>query len=106
MPYALQRLFVTILIFCEPTNVRSLWNEFFAHMTKDCQTTNNIVESVLTSMLLKDLNELLNLHGKKIKDYDLPSLPHNTVEEDSIPSVVQEELAVDIPKNILNMLLN
>lgn len=28
MPYALQRLFMTILIFCEPTNVKGLWNEF------------------------------------------------------------------------------
>ncbi|KAI5439486.1 hypothetical protein KIW84_025036 [Lathyrus oleraceus] len=48
-------------------------------------------------MLLKDLNELLNLHGKKIEDYDLPSLPPNRVDEDVIPSVIQEELAVDIP---------
>ncbi|XP_050898156.1 uncharacterized protein LOC127105031 [Lathyrus oleraceus] len=48
-------------------------------------------------MLLNDLNELLNMCGKKIKDYDLPSLPHNIVDEDSIPIVIQEELAVDIP---------
>ncbi|KAI5448568.1 hypothetical protein KIW84_015830 [Lathyrus oleraceus] len=48
-------------------------------------------------MLLKDLNELLNLHGKKIEDYDLPSLPPNTIDKDAIPSIIQEELAVDIP---------
>ncbi|CAK8574133.1 unnamed protein product [Lathyrus sativus] len=29
MPYALRRLFVTILIFCEPTDVRGLFNEFY-----------------------------------------------------------------------------
>ena len=97
MPYSLRRLFVTILIFCEPTDVRGLWNEFFTHMVEDYQTTNNVVESDLTNMLLKDLNELLNLHGKKIEDYDLPSLPPNTVDGDAIPSLIQEELAVDIP---------
>ncbi|XP_050915146.1 uncharacterized protein LOC127130124 [Lathyrus oleraceus] len=35
MPYVLRRLFVTILIFCEPTDVRGLWNEFFTHMVED-----------------------------------------------------------------------
>ncbi|KAI5441846.1 hypothetical protein KIW84_011052 [Lathyrus oleraceus] len=80
MPYALRRLLVTILIFCEPTDVRGLWNEFFTHMVEDYQTTNNAMESDLTNMLLKDLNELLNLHGKKIEDYDLPYLPPNTID--------------------------
>lgn len=97
MPYALWRLFVMIIIFCEPIDVIGLWNEFFTHMAENYQTTNNIVESDLTNMLLKDLNELLNLHGKKIEDYDLPSLPPNTVDGDAIPSLIQEELAVDIP---------
>ncbi|KAI5435463.1 hypothetical protein KIW84_022047 [Lathyrus oleraceus] len=97
MPYALRRLFVTILIFCEPTDVRALWNEFFTHMVEDYQTANNVVESNLTNMLLKDLNELLNLHGKKIDDYDLPSLPPNTIDRGAVPSIIQEELAIDIP---------
>ncbi|KAI5446739.1 hypothetical protein KIW84_014545 [Lathyrus oleraceus] len=97
MSYALRRLFVTILIFCEPTDVRGLWNEFFTRMAEDYQTTNNVVESNLTNMLLKDLNELLNLHGKKIEDYDLPPLPPNTVDGDAIPSLIEYELAVDIP---------
>ncbi|XP_050895861.1 uncharacterized protein LOC127102546 [Lathyrus oleraceus] len=66
-------------------------------MAENYQTTNNIVESDLTNMLLKDLNELLNLHGKNIEDYDLPSLPPNTVDGDAIPSLIQEELAVGIP---------
>ncbi|KAI5390621.1 hypothetical protein KIW84_075788 [Lathyrus oleraceus] len=65
--------------------------------TKDYQTTNNDVESDLTNMLLKDLNELLNLHGKKIEDYDLPSLPPNTIDRGAVPSIIQEELAIDIP---------
>ncbi|XP_050916335.1 uncharacterized protein LOC127131459 [Lathyrus oleraceus] len=66
-------------------------------MVEDYQTTNNVVESYLTNILLKDLNELLNLHGKKIEDYDLPSLPPNTIDGDAISSLIQEELAVDIP---------
>ncbi|KAI5433936.1 hypothetical protein KIW84_020970 [Lathyrus oleraceus] len=48
-------------------------------------------------MLLKDLNELLNLHGKKIDDYDLPSLAPNTIDRGAVPSIIQEKLAIDIP---------
>ncbi|KAI5422227.1 hypothetical protein KIW84_045623 [Lathyrus oleraceus] len=66
-------------------------------MVEDYQTTNNVVESDLTNMLLKDLNELLNLHGKTIEDYDLPSLPPNTIDRGAILSIIQEELAVNIP---------
>ncbi|KAI5422591.1 hypothetical protein KIW84_045865 [Lathyrus oleraceus] len=65
-------------------------------MAEDYQTTNNVVGSNLTNMLLKDLNELLNLHGKKIEDYDLPSLPPNKIDRDAIPSIIQEELVIDI----------
>lgn len=65
-------------------------------MAEDYQITNNVVESYLTNMLLKDLNELLNMHGKKIEDYHLLSLPPNTIDGDAIPSLIQEDLAVDI----------
>ncbi|KAI5419734.1 hypothetical protein KIW84_043772 [Lathyrus oleraceus] len=106
MPYALRRLFVTILIFCEPTDVRGLWNEFFTHMVEDYQTANNVVESYLTNMLLKDLNELLNLHGKKIEDYDLPYLPPNTIDRGAVPSIKEEELAIDIPNEDIESIAN
>lgn len=66
-------------------------------MVEDYQIANNVVESDLTNMLLKDLNELLNLHGKKIEDYDLSSLPPNTIDRGAVPSIIQEELAIDIP---------
>ncbi|XP_050909555.1 uncharacterized protein LOC127123378 [Lathyrus oleraceus] len=66
-------------------------------MVEDYQTANNVVESDLTNMLLKDLNELLNLHSKKIEDYDLPSLPPDTIDRGAVPSIIQEELAIDIP---------
>ncbi|CAK8561547.1 unnamed protein product [Lathyrus sativus] len=75
-------------------------------MIEDYQTTNDVVESVMTNMLLKDLNELLNLHGKKIEDYDLPPLPLDTIQGDSIPSVIQEELAVNIPNEDIESVVN
>ncbi|XP_050896421.1 ATP-dependent DNA helicase RRM3-like [Lathyrus oleraceus] len=66
-------------------------------MAEDYQTTNNVMELDLTNMLVKDLNELLNLNGKKMKILISHLYPPNTIDGDAIPSLIKEELAVDIP---------
>jgi ATP-dependent DNA helicase PIF1 len=35
MPSSLRRLFATILVFCEPSDVRVLWERHFEGMTED-----------------------------------------------------------------------
>jgi hypothetical protein len=97
LPYALRRLFATILIFCEPTDVRGLFNEFYPHMVEDYQLTNNIVGDNLTNKLLRELRDLLILHGKFIKDYDLPAITIEATEGDGVPKMILEELSVQIP---------
>jgi len=85
MPYALRRLFVTILLFCEPTDVRSFWNQFHTFMLEDYTSTNTSVNENLILMLLRDLNDLLIQHGKTIKDFDLPPLSNDALETTSVP---------------------
>ncbi|KAI5408976.1 hypothetical protein KIW84_054703 [Lathyrus oleraceus] len=97
MPYALRRLFVTILIFCEPTDVRGLFNEFHPYMVEDYQMTNIVVGNNFEDMLLRELRDLLLLHGKLIKNYDLPILTMETNEVGGVPTIIQEELSVQIP---------
>jgi len=65
MSYALRRFFVTILFFCEPTNVRSLWDQFYIHMVEDYPSTSTTMGSSLTNMLLRDLNDHLLTTIKK-----------------------------------------
>lgn len=74
MPISLRALVVTILVFCNPSGVKNLWDEFFDHMVKDYQTSNNINQIILTSRLLKDLNMLLLQHNKSTTAYDLPNI--------------------------------
>jgi hypothetical protein len=62
-------------------------------MTEDYQNVNNVVGLNLTHLLLKDLNELLSIHGKSTKDYDLPSLPATATEENVVPSVIQRVIS-------------
>nr|XP_009796607.1 PREDICTED: uncharacterized protein LOC104243152 isoform X3 [Nicotiana sylvestris] len=42
MPYSLRRLFATLLIYCNPTNPRQLWEQFEQHMSEDYTLVSNI----------------------------------------------------------------
>ncbi|XP_075104539.1 uncharacterized protein LOC142161644 isoform X2 [Nicotiana tabacum] len=42
MPYSLRRLFATLLIYCNPTNPRQLWEQFEEHMSEDYTLVSNI----------------------------------------------------------------
>ncbi|KAI5385907.1 hypothetical protein KIW84_072492 [Lathyrus oleraceus] len=50
-----------------------------------------------TGMLLRELRDLLLLHGKLIKNYDLPILIRETNEVGGVPTIIQEELSIRIP---------
>ena len=65
---------MTILCFCEPTDVRSLWNEFDIFMVEDYTSTSTYMGINVPNMLLMDLNDILIQQGKTIKDFDLPTL--------------------------------
>jgi len=80
MPHALQRLFVTILLFCGPTDVRSLWNKFRTLMLEYYTSTNTFIGVNFIPMLLRDLNDLLIQNGKTTKDFDMPTLSSNALE--------------------------
>ncbi|XP_056688781.1 uncharacterized protein [Spinacia oleracea] len=99
MPTALRRLFATILIYCQPTGLRSLWDEFFPYMVEDYPTSNTTNNCVfLTNKLLQDLDRLLRPLRKKISDYtELPSLPESTDDIDELPSIIEEYFSIPVP---------
>ncbi|XP_052111520.1 uncharacterized protein LOC127742824 [Arachis duranensis] len=72
MPCALRRLFATVLIFCEPTDVRSLWDEFLACMVDDYASTST------TTSLTSD-NDNNNF----------------------MPRIIQEEMSIEVPQEDL-----
>ncbi|XP_019106144.1 uncharacterized protein LOC109135485 [Beta vulgaris subsp. vulgaris] len=101
MPSSLRRLFATILVYCQPTGLRTLWDEFFTFMVEDypslSTTTNN---NVLTHKLLQDLlDRLLQPLGKTISDFTaLPSLPERTEDTNDLPNFMKEYFSVPIPE--------
>jgi hypothetical protein len=54
MPYALQRLFATILVFCEPNDVFGLWEKHKETMSEDYRP-NNQSTFMVEQMVLVDI---------------------------------------------------
>ncbi|XP_066351521.1 uncharacterized protein [Miscanthus floridulus] len=73
MPYALRRLFSTILVHCEATKIRALWEKHKESVSED-YNRNRCNSKIVEQMVLRDIRDLLQSMGKDIKNYDLLEL--------------------------------
>jgi hypothetical protein len=73
MPCALRRLFATILVHCEATKIRALWEKHKESMSED-YNRNQCNSKIVEQMVLRDIRDLLQSMGKDIKNYDLLEL--------------------------------
>ena len=67
MPYALRRLFATILVFCEPSDVFGLWEKHKKAMSEDYRR-NNQSTFMVEQMVLMDIRKLLQSNAEGYKD--------------------------------------
>ena len=113
LPSALRDMFVTILMFCEPSNPRQLFDahwevdkwyedfEYTAGKTRGRQRRQPSMEQLKTSILI-DINNRLQSWEKSLRDFNLP-VPteeelHLAKEVDAdvfLPAVIREELDFD-----------
>ena len=103
MPSALRKLFATILVFCEPTGVRDLWNEFYLHMVEDYPSSSITMDVVRTNRLLNDLKQLLSQHGRRITEFDLPTITATSDDSSSMPRIIQDELTIPVDDEELTL---
>ena len=73
MPSALRRLFATILVFCEVTDIRALWDNHKVAMSED-YSRGNTNPAAVEQMVLRDIRDLLHSTGKDIMEYGLPEV--------------------------------
>lgn len=73
MPYALRRMFAFIVVFCEYTNIRGLWDKHFESMAEDYRRTHGGSASVV-QLVLRDISDIVRSLGKDIKCCGLPDL--------------------------------
>nr|XP_043633520.1 ATP-dependent DNA helicase PIF1-like [Erigeron canadensis] len=72
-PHSLRRLFATILIFCNPMDVRRLWDEHYDSLSEDYRRRFQNSDQV-QSLVLKDILVFLQSMGKSLDDFDLPRI--------------------------------
>ncbi|CAH1432559.1 unnamed protein product [Lactuca virosa] len=72
-PSTLRRLFATMLIFCDPGNVRKLWADHYDSLSEEYRKQYGCPERV-QNMVHIDIGVFLESMGKKLSDYDLPNV--------------------------------
>jgi primosomal protein N' len=95
MPYALRRLFITILVFCELSDVLELWEKHKEAMSEDYRC-NNQSSFTVEQMVLIDIQKLLESMQKDIKMYPLPDIDDTYDPFGEIPREIFKEASVEV----------
>ncbi|GMF32049.1 unnamed protein product [Phytophthora fragariaefolia] len=79
MPHQLRQLFTTILVYSQVADVRQLWERFYDDLSQYFAHRYRVLlgqemEDMIKFKILKSLNELLQISGYAVVDFDLPQL--------------------------------
>jgi hypothetical protein len=95
MPSSLRRLFATILVFCEPHDIRTLWNNHLEAMSEDYRRNCKNATAV-EQMVLRNIRDMLQSMGKKIKLFPLPKIDEQNDTTNNIPREITEETNIEV----------
>ncbi|KAG6623114.1 helitron helicase-like protein [Phytophthora cinnamomi] len=76
MPYQLRQFFATIIVYSQVSEVRALWNRFYEVLSQDFAFIYEDLEGqekeyTIRFHTLKDLNDLLQISGYVVADFDV-----------------------------------
>ncbi|XP_023771820.1 uncharacterized protein LOC111920477 [Lactuca sativa] len=92
-PSSLRRLFATILVFCDPGDVRKLWNSHYNALSEDYRRQYDNVERV-QNMVLTYINIFLQSMSNKLENFDLPAINTELNLQSGVFCEVQEECSI------------
>jgi len=95
MPSSLRRLFATILVFCEPSDVFALWKKHLDALSEDYRR-NSPSPDIATQMVLINIRNMLQSMGKDIKTFPLPEIDEMYDDANGIPREIFEEASVEV----------
>ena len=102
MPRELRRLFATLLVYNEPTDVKKLWDDYHEAMSEDFKRIHEETEQMQIASTLKGIAYHLQSMGKDISNYDLPQIVDDKAKcAPSNSREIDEELVVVIPQKDL-----
>jgi hypothetical protein len=102
MSCALRRLFATILVFCEATNIHGLWDKHKDALGEDFSWDNSNT-SIVEQMVLRDVRDMLHSMGKDIRDYDLSPICDMGPSSIDMMKEVREEQNVFVDQDHLDI---
>ncbi|XP_075079447.1 ATP-dependent DNA helicase RRM3-like [Nicotiana tabacum] len=103
MPSALRNLFATILVHCDPTDIRKLWDTYCEDMSEDFRRIHKYLSDTQLQCTLKSINYFLQSMGKSAGKYDLPKL--NQCRDENVPTECREiieEKAIQVSEEDFN----
>ncbi|PHT66227.1 hypothetical protein T459_30652 [Capsicum annuum] len=71
MLYSLRHLFATLLVFCNPTNPRELWEQFEESMSEDYKLLQNTRKKEIRYQVLNHINDILHSMSHTVNEYQL-----------------------------------
>ncbi|XP_062228527.1 uncharacterized protein LOC133926554 [Phragmites australis] len=95
MPPSLRRLFATILVFCEPSDVRGLWHKHLEAMSEDYRR-NNLCTVAVEQMVLIDIRNMLQSMGKDIRSFPLPEIDEAHDTANGVTREIFEESIIEL----------
>ncbi|KAG7984548.1 hypothetical protein I3843_04G165900 [Carya illinoinensis] len=101
MPFSLRRLFATILVYCNPTNPRDLWERFERDMSADFQLI-GCSSSNFRTETLHSISTILESMGKDINSFHLIDQNIDFDEDGFLSREIGDELAIPIPEEDLH----
>jgi hypothetical protein len=104
MPSALRRLFATILVLCEATNIRGLWDKHKDALGEDFSRDNTNTSRV-EQMVLRDIRDMLHSMGKDIREYGMPPICDMGPGSIDMMKELREEQNVSVDQEHLDIFL-
>ena len=74
MPHALRKLFATVLIFLEPSDMMQLWNRYFNHLSKDVAQRHLNEPQKILGLTSQYVEMFIENKGRYLTDYGLQHL--------------------------------
>uniref|UniRef100_A0A803QD05 Uncharacterized protein n=1 Tax=Cannabis sativa TaxID=3483 RepID=A0A803QD05_CANSA len=97
-PSSLRRLFATILVYCNPTNPRDLWERYEEEMSADLNSEEDSL-SIVRNKVLKSISSTIESMGKDINSYQLLDEDISFDDAEEFQSrEINNELGVEIPE--------
>ncbi|KAG7980703.1 hypothetical protein I3843_05G196400 [Carya illinoinensis] len=96
IPSSLRHLFSTILVYCNPTNPKELWERFEKEMSTDF-LIRNVSSTVVRKMVLQDIASTLESMGKDINMYRFVPADIFYGEDEFTNREIDDERVVTIP---------